>query len=92
MTKLTITEMKKLNNEVGETWFGRKEMEFFNTKIETKPNKENMFITSEYMDDPQLKKYSIRQFNLISKKIETISEFQEYDTLENAKQGMRDKL
>ncbi|MED4840423.1 hypothetical protein P9695_08895 [Weizmannia sp. CD-2023] len=46
---MTISEMKRLNKLAGQHWFNKGAMEFFNTKIEAKPNKNNLFITSEHM-------------------------------------------
>lgn len=85
MERLTLAEMKRRNKESGQHWFDEGAMRFFNTKIETKPNVANMFITSEYMEDPNEKRYTWRVFNLKTNKVETLGEFQKYETLEEAK-------
>lgn len=87
----TITEMKKLSKEVGQDWFNKGAMEFFNTKVEGEA-KGNHFITSEYMDDKSQKKYSIRQFDPSTYKVDTVGEFQEYETLQDAKNALNNIL
>ena len=81
---LTITEMKRLNKEAGQHWFSEGAMKFFNTKIEAKPNKNNLFITSE-CPDGGVRRYTIRRFNPETYEVETASEFWEFETLEEAK-------
>lgn len=81
---MTISEMKRLNKLAGQHWFNKGAMEFFNTKIEAKPNKNNLFITSEHMGDNN-KRYTIRRFNANTYEVETVSEFREFKTLEEAR-------
>jgi hypothetical protein len=83
--KLTIAEMKKRNLEQGQYWFSKGAMSFFNTKIESEPNENGCFITSEYMDDPSKKRYTIRFFDQEKDTVETIGDFREYETLKAAK-------
>jgi hypothetical protein len=91
MQKLTITEMKKRNQEQGQKFFSKGAMDFFNTTIEARPDKNNIFITSEFMDDPENKRYSLRRFDTETDKVETVGEFQEYGTLEEARQARKEK-
>jgi hypothetical protein len=90
MKKLTIGQMKELNKAKGGHWFDRSAMRFFNTKIETQPNAENIFITSEYMENPNDKKYSLRWFNTEAHDVTTLGEFQAYRTLDSAKEARKE--
>jgi hypothetical protein len=83
--KLTIAEMKRRNAAQGQYWFSEGAMSFFNTKIECEPSEKGCFITSEYMDDPNKKRYSIRCFDQKTNTVETIGEFRKYETLKEAK-------
>jgi hypothetical protein len=83
--KLTIAEMKKRDFEYGQYWFSEGAMSFFNTKIESEPSEKGFFITSEYMDEPNKKRYSIRFFDQETSKVETIGDFRAYETLKEAK-------
>jgi len=85
---LTIAEMKKRNKQQGEYWFSKGAMEFFNTKIESKPTEKGYFITSEYMEDPSKKRYTIRLFDQETNKVETVGDFRKYETLKEAKGDM----
>lgn len=85
IAKMTLAQMKKANP----TWFDKGAMKFFNTTIETQPNKNNAFITSEYMEDAKEKKYTIRQFNMATNQVDTIGEFNVYETIEDAKHDMK---
>lgn len=80
--KLTLSEMK----ELCPTWFGAGEMKFFNTIIETIPNKINIFITSERMSSDHRKLYTLRWFNTESNMVETLGEFHSIATLDEAKE------
>jgi hypothetical protein len=77
--KMTLAEIRNNNKE----WFSRGSMKFFNTKIESQPNKNNMFITSERMELNQPKRYTIRVCT--EEGIRNVGEFQQYKTLDAAK-------
>ncbi|AKC02734.1 hypothetical protein CPT_Stills106 [Bacillus phage Stills] len=85
MKKLSINEMKALNESVNGHWFDKGAMEFFNTVIELQPNKMNIFVTSERMNEDDEKRYTLRWFNHNTNQVETLSEMCEYKTLEDAK-------
>jgi hypothetical protein len=87
--KLTITEMKRRNFAQGQHWFSKGSMSFFNTRVEAQPNKENLFITSEYMEDPETKRFSIRKFDTETNKVETVGEFRAYETLAEAREARK---
>jgi hypothetical protein len=80
--KLSINEMK----ELCPNFFEEGAMNFFNSAIETQPNKVNIFITSERMELDMPKQYTLRWFNHNTNMVETLGEFQEFRTLEDAKQ------
>ena len=84
MEKFTMGQMKKLNKEAGQHWFDKDTMEFFNTVIVTKPNVANMFITSEHNGNGE-RMYTWRVFDVRTHKVETLSDFMQYKTLEDAK-------
>jgi hypothetical protein len=83
--KMTISEMKAAHKEIGYHWFSEDAMSFFNTIIETQPNKANIFITSERMEKWQPKMYTLRWFNPETKHIDTLGEFRQHSSLEEAR-------
>ena len=85
---MTIAEMKKRNEATGQFWFSKGAMAFFNTKIETEPTEKGYFITSEYMEDPKTKRYTIRFFDQKTDTVETVGDFRQFDSLEEAKGAM----
>jgi hypothetical protein len=90
MTKLSINEMAELNRAIGETWFNKGEMSYFNTVIETQPNKINIFITSDRMELDMPKKYSLRWFNSETSQVVTLGDFQAYTTLAEAREARKE--
>jgi hypothetical protein len=87
MSKLTINEMKAMHEAKGGHWFEEGAMSFFNTTIETQPTKNNIFITSEYMDDPSDKKFSLRKFCPDTCMVDTLGDFREFDTITDARKA-----
>jgi hypothetical protein len=87
---LSINAMKKLNKAAGQHWFSKETMEFFQTKIEH--NFGEYFITSEQCDPDFPRKYTIRKFDPVTCKVDTVGSFQEYDTVEEAKQAVSNLL
>lgn len=81
-------------NSAGSEWFSRDTMKWFNCKIESSLIGGRYFITSEQHDDyPRL--YSIRKVvrNMEytpSLSIETIGEFQQYATLQDAREALKE--
>ncbi|WZX99209.1 hypothetical protein NSQ26_07610 [Bacillus sp. FSL W7-1360] len=84
---LTIAEMKELNEEAGFYFFSPGAMRFFNSKIETQPTREGYFITSEHPGD-EVRRFTIRLFDLETSDVHTVEEFQEFETLEDAIDAM----
>lgn len=74
-TRLTMSQIRTLNKENGHTWFDKGSMRWFNTSLPRKILKYNIFITSEYMDNAELKKYSLRICSVKNGAVETIGEF-----------------
>jgi len=81
---ITLAEMKKRDSETGQYWFSKGAMAFFNTKIESEPTEKGYFVTSEYMEDPKEKRYTIRLFDQKTNKVETIGDFRQHETLSEA--------
>ncbi|QDP42797.1 hypothetical protein HWC53_gp065 [Bacillus phage vB_BmeM-Goe8] len=90
MTKLSINEMKAIQAENNLHWFDEDAMNFFNTQIETQPNKINIFITSDRMELDMPKKYTLRWFNPETFNVDTLGEFQAYDTLDEAREARKE--
>lgn len=88
--KIKIRKLRKLNQKAGYHFFDKKTIKFFDSNIETYPsNPYFLFITSE-RDKPRQKVryYSIRRFDPKSYKVENISEFQQFGTIEKAKKAL----
>lgn len=83
---MNIRQMKVEHEKAGYFFF--KSMSAWDTKIETKPNKELKFITSEPNWDDSKRLYTVRQFNTETKLIDTVGEFQEFETLAEAKKHL----
>jgi hypothetical protein len=85
--QLTLTEMKELCPH----WFEQGACASFGTKIETKPNKLNLFITSEWVDYEETKRgYTVRYYNANTNHVETIGEYLEHNTLDDAMEALKD--
>ena len=87
---ITLAEMKRRNVETGQYWFSKGAMAFFNTKIESEPTEKGYFVTSEYPEELSQKRYTIRYFDPITDKVETIGDFRQYKTLSEALGALND--
>mgnify|MGYP001156849128 CR=1 FL=1 len=87
--RLTMTDIKRNNKEAGHHFFDRDTMRFFNSRIESGLYKDNTFITSEQFDYNSPREYTIRRVVDGGIKIETIGEFGQFETLEDAKIGRK---
>ncbi len=85
---MTLLEFKKLNKSIGNHWFDNGAMEFFNSAIEHWDADTGLFITSDKMGDRE-RKFSIRRANFETGRVKTVGEFQEYDTLAEAKKSLK---
>lgn len=86
---MTITDIKKINAEKGFFFFSKKNMRLFKSKIESGLYKNNCFITSECNFDGTKRFYTVRKFNPESGSIETIGEFQQFKTIDSAREFAR---
>ena len=86
MSEWSLSEMKRMNEEAGHSWFSKENMRLFGTKIEVLPNRKGLFITSEYLDAGiQKRRYTIRHFDKETGHVNTVNEFNQYETLKEAK-------
>ena len=82
--KLTIQEMKENNKANGMHWFSKDTMNFFDSKIETSVYYDRTFITSELDCHREFRGYTWRLALERGKDIETIGDFLQFKTLEQA--------
>ncbi len=82
-TFVNITEIKQANKNLGEHFFDRASMRFFNSRVESKVLRGRYFVTSEIGPDEH-KLYSVRMADE-SGSIETIGEFNVFETIREAK-------
>lgn len=87
--KLTIEKMKMLNAEVGHCFFKPEDMKYWGSKIVTQPDGNQLFITSEDNFNGTKKLYTIRRFNLETYHVETVGDFQKFETLAAAKAALK---
>jgi hypothetical protein len=79
--KLNISEMKRLNGAAGHTWFNKREMVYFGTRIECQPNAQGFFITSEDGDfQGSWRGYTLRRFDLTTHEVHTVGDFNQFET------------
>ncbi len=91
----SLADVKAANAAIGGHWFERGSMRFFDTRIESKlmtrgSSGRQVFITSDQYHGSQgsePRKYTIREA-LTDGSIDTVGEFQQYLTLEDAKTGV----
>lgn len=82
-----VAEFKKANKKAGQHFFSPSTMRFFNSKIESSllgAEGLQVFITSERYDYASPKKYTIRHAMSDGRVGDDLSEFQQFDTLEQA--------
>lgn len=85
----TIEEMIFYHERAGGNWFSKENLDFFETIIETPPNRKGLFITSETNILGTRRGYTIRLFDCETYLIETVNEFLQYKTLEEAKEAIK---
>jgi hypothetical protein len=89
----TIADVKAANQAIGNHWFSRDTMRFFNTRIEskllTRGSGRQFFITSERQDETKARKYTIREA-MPDGNIDTFGEFQAHSSLEDAQIAVRE--
>lgn len=92
---MTLNEFKELSAAKGKHWFSPSTMQFFQSEIfadtwtETSET-EAVFISSEKGPMPDSpRRYTLRSANLETGSVNTIGEFQTYETLDEAIAGLR---
>lgn len=91
---MNIQEIKDHNKQAGYHFFDADTMRFFRSRVSAEVHKGRYFVTSEqhasrYGDSPR--RYTIREYNSATGSVETATgcEFQEFETLAQAKRAMR---
>lgn len=92
--KISIGEVKRTNKEKGRFFFSKDTMKFFNSRVETKGDlqKGKYFITSEKFDENTPRKYSVRKFDRKSGEIETVGEFGQFRSKQEASGYIKSNL
>ena len=80
----TMAQVKAANKAIGNHWFERSTMRFFNSRIESGLLRGRFFITSERRELDFPKRYTVREV-LADGDIKTVGEFQGYTDLELAR-------
>lgn len=78
-----MADVKRANRGIDNHWFDSGTMLFFNCRIETKLADGRYFISSETGPD-EIRRYTIREVEPDGA-IDTVGEFQQYETLEDAR-------
>jgi len=89
---MTINEIKQLNEQAGHHFFSPDTMRFFNSRIGSTVKVKGTlayFVTSE-RDYAQPRLYSLRVCNLDNGHMDTIGEFQAYQTRAQAMKAMEE--
>jgi hypothetical protein len=81
---MRLEEFKELNKSIGNYWFSPDSMRFFKSRILDWDIITGYFITSE-KGPSNVRRYSIRRANFETGTVSTVSEFQEYPTLQRAR-------
>jgi hypothetical protein len=71
---MTFVQMKLANKAIGQYWFDKGSMAFFNTKLIGQPDAFNLFITSETNPSDETR-YTVRLFAYHSSKVLTVGDF-----------------
>lgn len=82
--RYSIEEVIRANKAAGYHFFDRDTMEFFGCKIVSPVFENCCFVTEEddFLRTQRL--YTVRQFDPLTGSVETVGEFQEYGTIEEA--------
>lgn len=82
----SLADVKELNREAGQHFFDRDTMRFFKSTIETGLLKGGYFITGESQTGyGSNRKYTARKVDYLNGSIETLGEFNQCSTKDNAK-------
>ena len=84
----TMAQVKAANKAIGNHWFERSTMRFFNSVIESGLLRGRFFITSERRELSLPKRYTVREV-LADGEIKTVGQFQGFSDLELARIAIR---
>lgn len=87
---MTMIEAKEIYKQNGGHFFNKDTMRFWGSKTETELYKNRCFVTSDDNFDRTKKLYTIRQFSEDYKHVETVGEFQAYETKSAAVEALQD--
>jgi len=89
--KVSVSDVRRKNEEKGFHFFDRGSMKFFNSRVETTGDliKNKYFITSEQFDYNSPRQYSIRKFNPTTAGIDTVSEFGGFKSKQDAMDAIK---
>lgn len=80
----SMADVKKANEERGNSWFSADTMKAFDSKVETQLYRGHWFITSEKQFDDNLpRRYSVR-YAEDDGDITTVGHFQQHDSIDDA--------
>ena len=82
----TTQEIKEANERAGQNWFAPDTMRFFNSRVLSDVIGGRYFVTSERYDNASPRLYTVRIAN-DDGTIDTVGEFQRYDTADKAKRA-----
>ena len=93
---LRMAEIKRRNTAIGWCWFSRDSMRYWNTRlfpctITAASGKHTLFVSSDtaFADQPNTARYTVLRFEHETARVHYISQFQEFDTLDDATAYMR---
>jgi hypothetical protein len=84
----TMADVRAANKAIGNHWFEKSTMKFFNSRVESRLLGGRYFITSERRELTFPKRYTVREV-LPDGGIKTVGEFQGYTLLEDAQIAAR---
>lgn len=88
---ITFSEARAIyENQKEAYFFSRDAMRYWGCRIESGLYKNRCFITSENNFDGSRRGYTIHRFSKDFKRIETIGEFQEYSSLNSAREAAKE--
>ena len=79
----TINDIVRRNQDAGHHFFDDASMRFFDSKVYDRVFSNAYFVTSEQAP-AGLRRYSVRRMDWASGAVETIGDFQEFDSLRDA--------
>jgi hypothetical protein len=87
---MDINEFKLFNEKIGNYWFSEGSMSFFNSKPHDWDEDTGFFISSEQGPTGSCKRmYSIRRADFETGRVSTVSKFQEFETIYQARKAFK---